>query len=57
VLLLHVLEDLTHEQVAATLGIRRGTAKSRLSRGRARIRARFPELADHLDNRAPGGQS
>ncbi len=39
VLLLHVLADMTHEQVAKTLGIRRGTAKSRLSRGRERLRA------------------
>lgn len=39
VLLLHVLAELTHEQIAQTLGIRRGTAKSRLSRGRERLRA------------------
>jgi RNA polymerase sigma-70 factor (ECF subfamily) len=39
VLLLYVLEDVDHEAIAAMLGIRPGTAKSRLSRARARLRA------------------
>lgn len=55
VLLLHVLGDLTHQKIAIALGIRRGTAKSRLSRGRARLRATFPELDDHLNDHARGG--
>lgn len=38
VLLLFALEELTHEQIARVLGIRRGTAKTRLSRGCARLR-------------------
>ncbi len=46
VLLLHVLGDLTHEQVAQALGIRRGTAKSRLSRGRERLRATLEPFHD-----------
>ncbi len=46
VLLLHVLADMTHEQVARALGIRRGTAKSRLSRGRERLRATLEPFHD-----------
>lgn len=46
VLLMHVLGEMTHAQIADALGIRRGTAKSRLSRGRARLRALLPELID-----------
>lgn len=38
VLLLHVFAELTHAQIAGALGIRRGTAKTRLSRGCARLR-------------------
>lgn len=38
VLLLHALGDLTHEEIAEALGIRRGTAKTRLSRATARLR-------------------
>jgi RNA polymerase sigma-70 factor (ECF subfamily) len=52
VLLLHVLADLTHDEVATILGIRRGTAKSRLSRGRARLRDAFPDLVHQLDRHA-----
>jgi RNA polymerase sigma-70 factor (ECF subfamily) len=54
VLLLHVLGDLDHDQVARALDIRRGTVKSRLSRGRARLRATFPDLVDHLDQPRTG---
>lgn len=48
VLLLFALEELTHEQIAKVLGIRRGTAKSRLSRGCARLRSQLshPTSAD-----------
>ena len=38
VLLLVALEDMSYEQVAATLGIPLGTVMSRLSRGRERLR-------------------
>lgn len=38
VLLLHVLGDMSHAEIARALGIRRGTAKVRLSRGRAHLR-------------------
>jgi RNA polymerase sigma-70 factor (ECF subfamily) len=55
VLLLVVLADLSHEQIAHVLDIRRGTVKSRFSRGCARIRATFPDLADHLDDHGIGG--
>jgi RNA polymerase sigma-70 factor (ECF subfamily) len=46
VLLLHVLADMTHEQIAQVLCIRRGTAKSRLSRGRERLRATLEPFHD-----------
>ncbi len=46
VLLLHVLADMTHEQIAQALSIRRGTAKSRLSRGRERLRATLGPFHD-----------
>lgn len=49
VLLLFALEDLTHEEIAQALGIRPGTAKSHLSRGRARLRDILPyEKAHHV---------
>ena len=43
VLVLHVFEGLTHREIAQTLGIRRGTAKVRLHRGRERLRAALHE--------------
>ena len=39
VLLLHAWADLSHEEIAAALGIAPGTARSRLSRARAGLRA------------------
>jgi RNA polymerase sigma-70 factor (ECF subfamily) len=39
VLLMHVLGGMTHRQIAVALGIRTGSAKSRLSRARARLHA------------------
>ncbi|MBC7461613.1 MAG: RNA polymerase sigma factor [Thermoleophilia bacterium] len=39
VLLLFALEDFSGDEIAAALGIRPGTARSRLSRGRAQLRA------------------
>jgi RNA polymerase sigma factor (sigma-70 family) len=38
VLLLHALEGYSHEEIAETLAITRGAAKTRLSRARARLR-------------------
>ncbi len=55
VLLLYVLAELSHEQIAQVLDVRRGTVKSRLSRGTARLRATFPDLADHLGTNTTGG--
>lgn len=39
VLLLHDLEGYTHREIAERLGIAEGTSKSRLSRGRSRVRS------------------
>lgn len=39
VLILHDVEQLTHEEIAEVLGIRAGTSKSQLSRGRSAVRA------------------
>jgi RNA polymerase sigma factor (sigma-70 family) len=44
VLLLHVWADLSHEEVATALGIALGTARSRLSRARAALRAQLGEF-------------
>ena len=43
-LLLHVWADLSHEEIAAGLGIAQGTARSRLSRARAALRAQLGEF-------------
>jgi RNA polymerase sigma factor (sigma-70 family) len=44
VLLLHAWADLSHEEIAAALGIAQGTARSRLSRARAALRALLGEF-------------
>jgi len=44
VLLLHAWADLRHEEIAAALGIAQGTARSRLSRARAALRAQLGEF-------------
>jgi RNA polymerase sigma factor (sigma-70 family) len=44
VLLLHAWADLSHEEIAAALGIANGTARSRLSRARAALRAHLGEF-------------
>lgn len=44
VLLLHAWADLSHEEISAALGIANGTARSRLSRARAALRARLGEF-------------
>ena len=41
------IEELSYEEIAATLGIKIGTVRSRIHRGRAQLRAA-------LDHRAPG---
>ncbi len=44
VLLLHAWADLSHEEIAAVLGIAPGTARSRLSRARTALRAHLGEF-------------
>jgi len=44
VLLLHAWADLSHEEISAALGIANGTARSRLSRARAALRAQLGEF-------------
>ena len=44
VLLLHAWADLSHEEIAGALGIAQGTARSRLSRARAALRAQLGEF-------------
>ena len=44
VLFLHAWADLSHEEIAAALGIANGTARSRLSRARAALRAQLGEF-------------
>jgi RNA polymerase sigma-70 factor (ECF subfamily) len=43
VVVLHYLADLTHRQVAETLGIREGTVKSRLHAGLLTLRRHYAE--------------
>ena len=44
VLVLHAWADLSHEEIAAALGIAQGTARSRLARARAGLRAQLGEF-------------
>jgi RNA polymerase sigma factor (sigma-70 family) len=44
VLLLHAWADFSHEEIATALGIAQGTARSRLSRARAALRAQLGEF-------------
>ncbi|MCW2972192.1 MAG: ylaC [Thermoleophilia bacterium] len=46
VLLLFALEDFSGDEIAVALGIRPGTARSRLSRGRAQLRALLEHQLD-----------
>lgn len=46
------VEELSHEEIAATLGIASGTVKSRHSRGRAHLRAAYER---RLHGAKPGG--
>ena len=39
------VEQLSYEEIAATLGIKLGTVRSRISRGRAMLRAALPDRA------------
>ncbi len=43
IVVLHDLEDLTHEQIGGLLGIAAGTSKATLSRARASLRAAFAQ--------------
>jgi RNA polymerase sigma-70 factor (ECF subfamily) len=45
VLLLHAWAELSHEEIAAALGIAQGTARSRLSRARAALRVLLKDYA------------
>ena len=42
------IEGLSYEEIAATLGVKLGTVRSRIHRGRAQLR-------DALEHRAPRG--
>jgi RNA polymerase sigma-70 factor (ECF subfamily) len=57
VLLMHVLEHMTHAEIAAALDIRPGSAKSRLSRGLARLRDALDIDRDPPTNATPEGDS
>jgi RNA polymerase sigma-70 factor (ECF subfamily) len=48
VLLLYAWAELSHEEIAAALGITQGTARSRLSRARAALRAHLGEFDFNL---------
>ena len=39
------IEQLSYEEIAATLGVKLGTVRSRISRGRALLRAALPVRA------------
>lgn len=55
------IEDLSYEEIAATLGIKLGTVRSRIHRGRAQLRAslahRAPKTAQHDDASSPAAPS
>jgi RNA polymerase sigma factor (sigma-70 family) len=50
VLLLRALGGLTYQEIAEALEIPLGTVRSRLSRAKARIRERFPDLERSMDD-------
>jgi RNA polymerase sigma-70 factor, ECF subfamily len=45
VLLMHDLEEYTHEEIAQALGIAPGSSRARLSRARALLRQSLADLA------------
>lgn len=49
VVVLRVLLEFSEQECATTLGIRRGTAKSRLHRGLTQLRGAVPHLAPDID--------
>jgi RNA polymerase sigma factor (sigma-70 family) len=49
------LEGLSYEEVAATLGIKLGTVRSRIHRGRSQLRASLAHRAPGVDRRRLGG--
>lgn len=54
VLLLHAWADLDYEQIAAALGIPVGTVRSRLSRGRERLRTRLAAMSTTTEEALDG---
>jgi RNA polymerase sigma factor (sigma-70 family) len=48
------IEGLTYEEIAATLGIKLGTVRSRIHRGRVQLREALAHLDPHLDPHRPG---
>ncbi|MCW2922890.1 MAG: polymerase, sigma-24 subunit, subfamily [Thermoleophilia bacterium] len=54
VLLLYVFAEMSQDQIAAALGIRRNAVKTRLSRGRARLRAALEDFLIEAPARGAG---
>lgn len=50
VLILHDVEEYTHEEIAEALGITSGTSKSQLFKARAKMRERLQDLGSRWDN-------
>ena len=46
------VEQLSYEEIAATLGVKLGTVRSRISRGRAMLRAALADRAPHVPDLA-----
>jgi RNA polymerase sigma-70 factor, ECF subfamily len=50
VLTLHCWDELSHQEIAATLGILEGTVKSRLNRARSQMRAALQPYLGEADD-------
>ena len=51
------VEQLSYEEIAATLGVKLGTVRSRISRGRAMLRAALADRAPHVLDLATDGSA